>query len=81
MVALLEYILGRRLKSSERHKEALTAGIGVPVLGLDAVASTAYGPEAALTILAAAAAGGLHYFPAVTLCMAVLLAALYVSYR
>jgi amino acid transporter len=80
VVTLLEYILGRRLKSSDRNKEALTAAMGVPVLGLDAVASTAYGPEAALTILAAAGAGGLHYFPIITLSMVVLLVALYISY-
>src|ERR1051325_5697360 len=55
--------------------------MGVPVLGLDAVASTAYGPEAALTILAAAGAGGLHYFPVITLWMIILLVALYLSYR
>ena len=80
-VALLDNILGRRLKSSEQHKEALTAVTGVPVLGLDALASTAYGPEAALTILAAAGATGLHHFPAISLCMLILLMALYLSYR
>src|SRR5437763_4044086 len=80
-MSLLDKILGRRLRSSEAHKEELTATTGVPVLGLDALASTAYGPEAALTILASAGVAGLHYFPAITLMMVMLLAALYVSYR
>ena len=80
-MSLLDKILGRRLRSSEAHKEELTATTGVPVLGLDALASTAYGPEAALTILASAGVAGLHYFPAITLIMVILLAALYFSYR
>ncbi len=54
---------------------------GVPVLGLDALSSTAYGPEAALTILAAAGAAGLHYLPILTIAILILLTMLYVSYR
>src|SRR5438132_6143479 len=45
-MSLLDKILGRPLKSSEAKKEKLTVATGVPVLGLDALASTAYGPEA-----------------------------------
>ncbi len=49
--SLLDKILGRPLKASEASKEKLTVATGVPVLGLDALASTAYGPEAAAAIL------------------------------
>ncbi len=80
-VALLDKILGRPLKSSERKKEELTAATGVPVLGLDALASTAYGPEAALVILMSLGMAGLRYMPMITLGILVLLAALYFSYR
>jgi amino acid transporter len=55
--------------------------MGVPVLGLDALASTAYGPEAALTILMPLGMSGLHYMPMVTLGILALLATLYMSYR
>jgi hypothetical protein len=42
---VLDKILGRPLKSSEASKEKLSVAIGVPLLGLDALASTAYGPR------------------------------------
>src|SRR6266567_3459308 len=80
-MSLLDKILGPPLKSSEAAKEELSVITGVPVLGLDALSSTAYGPEAALTILAAAGAAGLHYLPIITITILVLLAMLYVSYR
>src|SRR5256886_8908971 len=80
-MSLLDKILGPPLKSSEAAKEELSVITGVPVLGLDALSSTAYGPEAALTILAAAGAAGLHYLPIITIIILLLLAMLYVSYR
>jgi amino acid transporter len=79
--SLLDKILGRPLKSSEASKEKLSVAIGVPVLGLDALASTAYGPEAALTILVPLGMTGLHYMPTVALGILALLATLYMSYR
>jgi hypothetical protein len=80
-VGLVDKILGRPLKSSERKKEELTVVTGVPVLGLDALASTAYGPEAALTILVSLGVAGLHYMPMITLGILALLVTLYFSYR
>jgi len=81
MSSLLDKILGRPLKSSERKKEELTVATGVPVLGLDALASTAYGPEAALTILMPLGVAGLRYMPMIMLAILALLATLYFSYR
>ena len=80
-VSLLDKILGRPLKSSEAKKEELTVATGVPVLGLDALASTAYGPEAALTILVPLGTVGLRYMPMITLAILALLVTLYLSYR
>ncbi|HJZ67685.1 MAG TPA: APC family permease [Blastocatellia bacterium] len=80
-MSLLDKILGRPLASSEMEKEELGVLTGVPVLGLDALSSTAYGPEAALTILTSAGLVGLHYLPAITLAILMLLVLLYVSYR
>lgn len=54
---------------------------GVPVLGLDALSSVAYGPEAALTILIPAGLVGLSFMPLITVSTVVLLAILYFSYR
>jgi|SRR5437868_333739 len=80
-VSLLDKILGRPLTSSEAKKEELTVATGVPVLGLDALASTAYGPEAALTILVPLGTVGLRYMPMITLAILALLVTLYLSYR
>ena len=80
-MSLLDKILGRPLRSTEAKKEELTVATGVPVLGLDALASTAYGPEAALTILVSLGTIGLHYMPMITLGILALLVTLYLSYR
>lgn len=80
-MSLLDRILGRRLRSSEATKEELGVVTGVPVLGLDALSSTAYGPEAALAILAPLGLLGLAYLPIITFAILALLVMLYVSYR
>jgi amino acid transporter len=80
-VSLLDKIFGRPLRSSEAAKEKLGVATGVPVLGLDALASTGYGPEAALTILVPLGMTGLRYMPIITLGILALLVTLYVSYR
>lgn len=53
----------------------------MPVLGLDALSSAAYGPEAALAILIPAGLLGLQYLPAITAVILALLAIVYFSYR
>ena len=78
---LLDKILGRRLASWDAAKQKLSVLTGVPVLGLDALASTGYGPEAALTILLPLGVMGLRYFPIIILAIVVNLGTLYLSYR
>src|SRR5947207_1749555 len=80
-MSLLDKILGQPLRSTEAKKEELTVATGVPALGLDALASTAYGPEAALTILVSLGTIGLHYMPIITLGILALLVTLYISDR
>jgi amino acid transporter len=53
----------------------------VPVLGLDALASAAYGPEAALVILIPLGVAGVRYIGPLTLVILGLLTILYLSYR
>ena len=50
-------------------------------LGLDGLSSSAYGPEAALTVLLPLGAAGLWYIQPIMLAILVLLALLYLSYR
>ncbi len=80
-MSLLDKILGRPLASWEGEGEKLGVTTGVPVLGLDALASTGYGPEAALTILLPLGVMGLKYFPIIILIIVLNLATLYLSYR
>lgn len=80
-MSLLKTFLGRRLATSEAEDVKIGATSGVPVLGLDALASAAYGPEAALAILIPIGAAGLGYIGPITVIILVLLGILYLSYR
>jgi amino acid transporter len=80
-MSLLRLLLGRPLASSEQSDQKIGVAAGVPALGLDAISSSAYGPEAALTVLLPLGAAGLHYIGPLTLVILSLLAILYVSYR
>ena len=44
-------LVGRRLANREAEQRKITTIEGLPAIGLDDLASSAYGPEAALTIL------------------------------
>jgi amino acid transporter len=79
--SVFSILFGRRLRTTEAKSEQVGAIQGVPILGLDAIGSSSYGPEAALTILIPLGAVGLLYMREVVLTILVLLAILYVSYR
>ena len=53
----------------------------MPVLGLDGLASTGYGPEAAMTILVPLGLAGLKYLPFIVIIISLELTTLYLSYR
>jgi amino acid transporter len=80
-VRILNLILGRRLANQEYVERKINAFEGVPAMGLDALGSSAYGPEAALTILIPLGAAGVAHLGAVMLPILVLLAILSTSYR
>ncbi|STY28728.1 aminoacid/polyamine transporter [Legionella wadsworthii] len=79
-MSILDKILGKPLSIRSKGKQKLSVLIGVPVLGLDALSSTAYGPEAALTVLLLAGVTGLHYFFTVSIFVVLVLMSLYFSY-
>ena len=81
MNALLGKLLGRPLANSEESENKIGAFAGVPTLGLDALGSASYGPEAALAILIPVGAAGLRYIGPVSGVILALLAILYFSYR
>jgi amino acid transporter len=77
---LTDYLLGRRLATFEEGEQRVGVLSGIPMLGLDALGSAAYGPEAALTLLIPLGAAGLaHVGPISTLIIALLIV-VYVSY-
>lgn len=80
-MSLRNLIFGKPVATADCKQEELTFWTGLPVLGLDALASTGYGPEAALTILATLGITGLRYFPMIAILIALLLVNLYFSYR
>ena len=80
-MALLDYVLGRSLASSEDKQERIGSFAGVSVFGLDALSSAAYGPEAALTILIPLGVAGVGLGIPITAAVSVILATVYFSYR
>lgn len=79
-MSLLDKILGKPLTLKAKKKQQLSIFTGVPALGLDSLSSTAYGPEAALTVLLPAGIIGLHYFFTISLIVVLVLMFLYFSY-
>jgi len=80
-VSLLNVILGRRLASNEQKGHKIGVLTGLPALGLDGLSSSAYGPEAALTVLVPLGAASLYCIGPITLAILGLLTLLYFSYR
>jgi amino acid transporter len=79
-VRLLELLLGRPLRSDEEDVERIGVLTGIPVLGLDALASASYGPEAALTVLLPLAGAATVWIRPITLAIVALLAVVALSY-
>ncbi|WP_263483354.1 amino acid permease [Mesorhizobium sp. CA6] len=80
-MSILGWILGRRLANQEQSQRKIGVFEGVPAMGLDGLGSSAYGPEAALTILIPLGAAGLGYIGPIMGAIVGLLAVLYLSYR
>jgi amino acid transporter len=78
---VVDLLLGRPLATEEEQAERIGPLKGIPIFGLDALSSAAYGPEAALTILLGLGAAGVLYIGPIILAVIVLLAIVYFSYR
>src|SRR5215467_5597218 len=80
-MTVLDVLLGRPLASDEARAECVGAAAGIPIFGLDALSSAAYGPEAALTLLIPLGAAGVAYMIPISASIIALLAIVYFSYR
>src|SRR6516165_1750177 len=78
---LMDVLLGRPLATEEEKAERIGPAKGVPIFGLDALSSAAYGPEAALTLLIPLGMAGVAYIIPISVSIIILLAIVFFSYR
>jgi amino acid transporter len=80
-MSFLDLLLGKPLTNAEEGGERIGPAAGIPIFGLDALSSAAYGPEAALTLLIPLGAAGIAYIVPISGAIILLLAIVYFSYR
>lgn len=78
---IVNTIIGRPLRTSEERAEQVGPAEGIPIFGLDALSSAAYGPEAALSLLIPLGAMGVRYIIPISGAIITLLVIVYFSYR
>jgi amino acid transporter len=79
-MSFLQLVTGKPLATSEERAEHIGPISGIPVFGLDALSSAAYGPEAALTLLIPLGAAGIAHIVPISFAIIGLLAIVYFSY-
>jgi amino acid transporter len=81
-MAIQDVLFGRPLATSEERAEHIGVPAGIPIFGLDALTSAAYGPEAAMSLLIplGAALGTTYIIPIITAIL-ILLVIVFFSYR
>src|SRR3984885_13830191 len=80
-MSFLDLLLGKPLANWQESGERIGPAAGIPIFGLDALSSAAYGPEAALTILIPLGALGVAYIAPISGAIILLLTIVYFSYR
>src|SRR5580692_8668793 len=80
-MSFVDILLGKPLATSEERAEQIGPIAGIPIFGLDALSSAAYGPEAALTLLIPLGAAGVQHIVPISIAIVVLLGIVYFSYR
>ncbi|HTC87413.1 MAG TPA: APC family permease [Bryobacteraceae bacterium] len=80
-MSFLDVLLGKPLANWEEKGEQIGPAAGIPIFGLDALSSAAYGPEAALTILIPLGALGVAYIVPISGAIILLLTIVFFSYR
>lgn len=76
-----DLLLGRPLATEDETAQRIGPVKGIPIFGLDALSSAAYGPEAALTLLIPLGMAGITYILPISISIVVLLGIVYFSYR
>src|SRR6516164_1876103 len=78
---ILDLLVGKPLRTAEERAEQIGPTAGIPIFGLDALSSAAYGPEAALSLLIPLGLAGVPYIIPVSAAIIALLVIVYFSYR
>jgi amino acid transporter len=78
---LLDLVVGKPIKTSDERAEQIGPAQGIPIFGLDALSSAAYGPEAALSLLIPLGLIGVQYIVPISAAIITLLVIVYFSYR
>jgi amino acid transporter len=78
---ILDLVVGKPIKTSDERAEQIGPIQGIPIFGLDALSSAAYGPEAALTLLIPLGLVGVRYILPISAAIITLLVIVYFSYR
>jgi amino acid transporter len=78
---ILDLIVGKPIKTSDERAEQIGMQAGIPIFGLDALSSAAYGPEAALSLLIPLGLLGVQYIIPISVAIITLLVIVYFSYR
>src|SRR5580698_3887584 len=80
-MSIVDRLVGKPLATSEERAEHIGVAAGIPIFGLDALTSAAYGPEAAMTLLIPLGLAGVHYIVPVIGAILILLVIVFFSYR
>jgi amino acid transporter len=78
---LADLLLGRPLAMEDEKSQRIGPAKGIPIFGLDALSSAAYGPEAAMTLLIPLGMAGIVYIWPISISIVILLGIVYFSYR
>jgi Amino acid permease len=79
-MSLFDVVVGKPLATTEERAEHIGPIAGIPVFGLDALSSAAYGPEAALTLLIPLGLAGIQHIVPISFAIIGLLAIVFFSY-
>src|SRR5467141_3681700 len=77
---ILDAIIGKPIRTSDERAEQIGVPEGIPIFGLDALSSAAYGPEAALSLLIPLGLLGVQYIVPISAAIITLLVIVYFSY-
>jgi amino acid transporter len=80
-MSFTDSLFGRPLATSEERAEHVGVAAGIPIFGLDALTSAAYGPETALSLLIPLGIAGIAHLVPIVAVVLILLGIVFFSYR